>query len=230
MEQRTQQEQLIRFQAFAGMVGEATNIGESGDVYDVYDVLDTMLADMAKAVPPSACRSGCNQCCYFPPLVTSLEWKALYTQLLALPRSRQELLIANAESLRPLAKELGALRRKALAADVRQALPDMPLQCPMLVDGKCAVYEGRPLVCRGFGQTLRISGEQSVFFGSMLALAHMREHFPDDATLPLFDPYADRVGELNEKAGGTEAFLPQWLWAHIENGEFVPEPLVRPAF
>ena len=230
MDRRTQEEQLVRFAAFAGMVGESTNVGRSGDEHDVYDVFDTMIADMSRAVPAFACRDGCNQCCYFPPLVSSLEWQALYPSLLRLSHGRQQTLIENVESLRPLAKDLANLRRRALTAEQREAVPDFAMQCPMLIDGRCAVYEGRPLVCRGFGHTLRISGDRSVFFGSSLALAHMRENFPDDATLPLFDPYVDRIAELNQDTAGTEAFLPQWLWAHIEGGAFVTEALVRPAF
>ncbi|MBC7541239.1 MAG: YkgJ family cysteine cluster protein [Candidatus Sericytochromatia bacterium] len=230
MDYRTAEDQVIRYRAFAGMVGEATNVGVTGDELDVYDVFDTLISDMSKAMPPVACRNGCNQCCYHPPLVTSLEWSALYPHLLNLSPVRQELLIEQADALRPLTKDLGALRRRVLGADRAEAIGDFSMQCPMLIDGKCAVYAGRPLVCRGYGQTLRISGDKSVFFGSNLAFAHMRENFPEDTALPLFDPYVDRISALNEASAGTEAFLPQWLWAHIENNAFVPEAIIRPAF
>jgi Fe-S-cluster containining protein len=230
MEHRTTEEQLIRYRAFAGMVGEATNVGESGDVEDVYDIFDTLSTDMARAMPAFACRDGCNQCCYFPPLVSSLEWKALYPHLLGLTAHRQQVLIEQAEALRPLAPELATLRRRMLNAEQAGTATDLALQCPMLIDGRCAVYNGRPLICRGFGHTLRQAGDRNVFYGSALALAHLRTNFPEDTALPLFDPYADRVAELNQHAGGTEAFLAQWLWAHIDNGAFLPEVIIRPAF
>jgi Fe-S-cluster containining protein len=223
-------EQIIRFQAFAGMASECTNVGQSKDAEDLYDVFETMIDDMSRHMPPFACRSGCNQCCYFPPLVNSLEWAVVFDFIRKLPMSRQEALIETAEAMRPLADELGQLRRSALSADNAKAITDYPMQCPMLIDGRCTVYEARPLVCRGFGHTLRISDDKPAFYGSNLARAHIVANFPGDTPLPLFDPFADKIGELNQRAGGTEAFLPQWLWAHIENGRFVDEPITRPAF
>lgn len=227
---RPVEEQIIRFQAFAGMASECTNVGQSKDAEDLYDVFDTMIDDMARHMPPFACRSGCNQCCYFPPLVNSLEWAVVFEQIKKLPVSRQETLLATAEAMRPLAEELGQLRRQALSADNAKAITDYPMQCPMLVDGQCTVYESRPLVCRGFGHTLRISGDRPAFYGSNLARAHIVAHFPGDTSLPLFDPFADKIGELNQTAAGTEAFLPQWLWAHIADGRFVDEAITRPEF
>src|SRR5262245_54200769 len=99
-------EQIIRFQAFAGMARERTNVGQSKDAEDLYDVFETMIDDMSRHMPTFACRSGCNQCCYYPPLVNSLEWAVVYDFIRKLPMSRQETLIETAAAMRPLADEL----------------------------------------------------------------------------------------------------------------------------
>lgn len=86
-----------------------------------------------------ACQAGCAHCCYQAVGVSVPEVLALEAHVRA-TRSPEQ--------------------REALAARVRQAddrtrgltsaqrlSPDLP--CPFLEDGRCGVYEARPLACRG---------------------------------------------------------------------------------
>jgi Fe-S-cluster containining protein len=225
---RDENEQHRRFDAFGVMAAGCDNVGQTDDARDLYALLDAVAADIQVANPPFACRAGCNACCYTPPMVTSLEWQVLHRHLLTLPPQIQLQVVAHAEALRPLATTLREKRRT-----VRQGAPapasQASVQCPMLLDGQCSVYKARPLICRGHGLFVSGLDGQPKFFGSALAMAHIQETMPRDLVLPLFDPYAQRLGAMH--AGqGTQAYIPEWLWAHIDRGQLLTETNMNPLF
>jgi Fe-S-cluster containining protein len=225
---RDENEQHRRFDAFGVMAAGCDNLGRTDDTRDLYTLIDAVVADLQVANPPFACRAGCNACCYTPPMVTSLEWQALHTYLLAQPLQIQLQVVAAGEAMRPLAN---VLRAKRQAVTQPGAVPPMPLpmQCPMLIDGKCSVYKARPLICRGHGYFVSSLQGVSRFFGSALAMAHIQAHMPKDLVLPRFDPYAERVGALHA-GSGKQAYLPEWLWAHTRDGQLLPETNLIPDF
>lgn len=85
------------------------------------------------------CRPGCHDCCHARFSVTAIEAEVLAEALEALPVET----------------------RARLAAQAAHGDPDV---CPALVDdGRCAVYEARPLVCRSHGVPIRLpSGPKSL--------------------------------------------------------------------
>lgn len=224
---RDENEQHRRFDAFGVMAAGCDNLGLTDDTKDLYTLIDAVVADVQVANPPFACRSGCNACCYSPPMVTSLEWQTLHRHLLTLPPQIQLQIIAMAEAQRPLAATLRARRQATVRPDA-PPVAQGPIQCPMLIDGKCSVYKARPMICRGYGFFFH-GGNSPRFFGSLQAFAHIQAHMPQDLVLPLFDPYAQRVGALHG-GKGTQGFLAEWLWAHIRNGQLVPESNPTPDF
>ena len=83
-----------------------------------------------------ACGADCAYCCYVPRvLVTLPELARILEQVQAWP-----------------VDHLDALKTR-LAAHVRAqldvSLPAAKPPCPLLADGRCSLYEVRPLVCRG---------------------------------------------------------------------------------
>ncbi|UQA57611.1 YkgJ family cysteine cluster protein [Polyangium aurulentum] len=77
------------------------------------------------------CRAGCDDCCRRRFSVTALE----------------------ADAIREVLSRLGEDQRRALA---RRAEGGDPGVCPALdPDGRCAVYEARPLICRTHGLPIR---------------------------------------------------------------------------
>jgi len=116
--------------AGAAEVGKSAMVGAS-------KLIDGALAQSPDR--PPACRAGCAHCFYQAVGVTPPEVFAIYDHLRA---------------TRP-AGELGAVvarvrdaddRTRGLAAADRLS-PDHP--CPFLEDGRCSIYEVRPLSCRG---------------------------------------------------------------------------------
>ncbi|MBC7542239.1 MAG: YkgJ family cysteine cluster protein [Candidatus Sericytochromatia bacterium] len=225
----TPEQQQKRINAYHAMAVASDNLGQTGDDRDLYWVTDALIAEIQATNPPFACRPGCNQCCYTPPQVSSLEWQALYPHLLRLAPEAQNRIIEMAELQRPLQAVLALKLADALAgAPLRQIMQTVSLQCPLLVDGQCSVYDGRPFSCRSYGFMLSKGEGEARLYGSMVARMHIAHTFTHKLKLPLIEPYTGRITTLNPDE--TRAFLPQWLWAHLENGAFVADVRPKPDF
>lgn len=92
--------------------------------------------DASQAV---ACQSGCSHCCHQPVSVTPVE---AFTIVDHLRKTRTP------EQLGELTQRLSARREQTQGLSrTEQYSPEFP--CVFLEDGKCSIYEVRPLVCRG---------------------------------------------------------------------------------
>lgn len=79
---------------------------------------------------PRACAPGCAHCCHFPVGVRAAETLRLAAAVAAVPALAARVLAA----------------ADATATATWTQLVGVP--CPLLVDGRCAVYDARPLPCR----------------------------------------------------------------------------------
>lgn len=85
--------------------------------------------------PPRACRAGCAHCCHFPVGVTFAEALLLHQTLAAEPVLHAAVLAnARADADRPWLDLVGR-------------------PCPLLVAGRCATYDSRPLPCRALASS-----------------------------------------------------------------------------
>ncbi len=81
-----------------------------------------------------ACRLGCTDCCQSERTVSDVEFDALGRTVAALdPETR-----------------------------ARLTAREGPTPCPLLLDGGCAVYDERPLICRSHGLPLVMEGQHDV--------------------------------------------------------------------
>lgn len=204
-----------------------TNVGESGDVQDVYGVFQQAVDYLHDHFPPFACTVGCATCCHWPRFVSAVEWRRLHREILTLPSERQAAIIRMAEALRPLAPQFARHRQHKLQPGATPP-PSFTAQCPLLLDGQCGAYAGRPLQCRTFGYTADRRGQGLQFSGSDLALAHLQRILPQGVALPAWAPFQSRVVQMNQ--AHTAAFIPQWIWAHVRDGAFVTETILDPDF
>jgi uncharacterized protein len=87
-----------------------------------------------------SCGRGCDSCCHVRLSVFSIE----------APRIEA--------ALRELSTRAPAVRER-----VRQQADDPKVadRCPMLVDGGCAIYAERPIICRSHGLPIALDGEDS---------------------------------------------------------------------
>jgi Fe-S-cluster containining protein len=91
--------------------------------------------------PPLHCKEGCSYCCCKPGVLTSIP------ELLRILDHVQSTFSADAVSeLRERARRYARqIAGRNFNDPVNESVP-----CPLLVDGRCSVYEVRPLTCRGY--------------------------------------------------------------------------------
>jgi len=94
--------------------------------------------DVIANAPKLGCKDGCAYCCYQTVEVTIPEAILVAATLADPADARRSTVIETAAALTGLSEED---RR-------RTGRP-----CPLLVDGKCSVYDNRPLMCRGLFAT-----------------------------------------------------------------------------
>lgn len=143
-------------------------------VSQTYDALDRQyqqLADLYRDY--MQCKPGCFGCCSDGFTIRDAEWQVLKTHLNTLP--------------------------EAMLKHIQQQLTSTTYaqthRCPLLYQGQCTVYEGRPLVCRGFGVMVETASGVSTCPLNFNALSH--ETTKTLAVLPLA-PFYDVLNDLSD--------------------------------
>lgn len=94
-------------------------------------------AAVARSPEAFTCRSGCDSCCH----------------------QRFSVFEVEATPIRQALVELET-RDPALRAQVRAQGHDADLpHCALLIDGRCSVYDQRPLICRSHGLPIAVAGD-----------------------------------------------------------------------
>jgi Fe-S-cluster containining protein len=112
------------------------------------------------------CRPGCNDCCYAVFKMEPVEaayLSCMFYQLL--PRKeRREILKKADKALARLAGIESRLRNSEAVdfADPFLVLSRERVECPLLAQGKCALYPHRPITCRIYGIPTSIRGKGAV--------------------------------------------------------------------
>ncbi|PIQ24093.1 hypothetical protein COW36_03690 [bacterium (Candidatus Blackallbacteria) CG17_big_fil_post_rev_8_21_14_2_50_48_46] len=119
--------------------------------------VDLLTERLQALIPQIGCAQGCSRCCesFALPEVTSVEWELVQAALAELPETQKKRIETALESISPqLFDSAGWPRhpRQAYAA----------FKCPLLLDGKCAIYAWRPFACRaqGYFFSHRLPGER----------------------------------------------------------------------
>jgi Fe-S-cluster containining protein len=113
-------------------VTESVTMAIKDRLRELFAKVDAFFARTGEAFPaPSGitCHAGCNDCCQQRLSVTAIEAEVIE------------------EGLAGLAPTV----RQALSARARSPEP----QCPALLDGRCAIYAFRPVLCRTHGLPIR---------------------------------------------------------------------------
>ncbi len=173
------------------------------------ETLDACAADARRQHPGVIpCRTGCTACCHGPFDISAADILLLRETVAALPPRRREALLerARASAARQLAlapawpapHDVGTLGEAPFDA-LCDALAQEP--CPCLEDGACAVYAGRPAVCRMMGLGLESHDGRLLPNGCPI-----QDEFPAYAALPA-RPFDLARFEANEEARLKEAGL-----------------------
>jgi Fe-S-cluster containining protein len=136
---------------------------------DITQFTDGALATvMDEYRPPLHCREGCSYCCCKPGVLTSIPELLRILDHVQSTFSADEIAGLHVRARRYAAQIAG----RSFNDPVNESVP-----CPLLVDGRCSVYDVRPLTCRGFN--------------SMNVDACRRAHVNRDALIPIFSVLKD---------------------------------------
>ena len=128
---------------------------------DILEHADRFFREVAEARPDQLQCNGCSLCCYGLFEIGTGDIPVLAEGLAALHPSRRRAIIRRAvaivaESAHPNLRECTPMEKERFFDRTAST------RCPNLSDeGRCLVYEHRPLVCRTFGVPLR-EGERYV--------------------------------------------------------------------
>ncbi|MGH9201221.1 MAG: YkgJ family cysteine cluster protein, partial [Vicinamibacterales bacterium] len=117
-------------------------IETSRDLSDYADDAIAIVRDEYK--PQLDCREGCSYCCCKPGVLVAIP------ELLRILDHVQTAFDAEAvAAMRERARRyVGQLAGRSFDDPTDQSVP-----CPLLIDGRCSVYDVRPLTCRGYNST-----------------------------------------------------------------------------
>lgn len=132
----------------------AANMGNDLLLEQFYLALDAMISRLQQLHPAIPCPSGCSRCCetYALPEVLPAEWELIASELAQLPAAIQTQITT------AIQQSSGFLNADGQLARPRKELRDC--RCPLLVDGRCAVYPVRPFDCRITGYGFSQAGER----------------------------------------------------------------------
>jgi len=125
-----------------GMLGDQPTVDGAVELARSAMAATSRLAEGLLARAPAgavACQAGCDHCCHQSVGVTPPEALAIWRHLTS---------TLSADELAQVASHVAATRARTrgLSSDDRHS-PEHP--CPFLRDGRCTIYEVRPLACRG---------------------------------------------------------------------------------
>lgn len=145
-------------------VPAADNMGRTGDDHDLFHLIDRLSRAVVETYPQSQCFDGCGRCCHYPTAFFDLfpeEWELVHAHIEArwTPERRADMVRRFWADHGP---RMGTIRLfewfQSLNVPIFPTRKSLPLACPLLEDGRCSVWEARPLPCRTYGQfTAKIS-------------------------------------------------------------------------
>lgn len=96
------------------------------------------------------CGTGCTDCCHHLFSIGEIEAAEISRAVRRLPADVRQVLIQQATLYEPARHEI-MLRHGYIQARGNLPAPETRLACPALVDGRCAIYDSRPIICRKYG-------------------------------------------------------------------------------
>lgn len=197
----------------------ADNLGRTGDESDVYTVIEELAAGVRAAYPSSKCAAGCSACCALHKALFRIyrsEWETVHDYLLEnWDAARLEAFIGRFwDTMEPHLPFLERIQARMDQGErMRPAFEELPVDCPFLEDGKCAVYPARAAICRGFGYFhLRPDdgGDLEIYACNMQrAELRCRPGSEPRSGLPVFNTVYRQVETICE--GETKRLIPLWI-------------------
>jgi Fe-S-cluster containining protein len=155
------------------------------------------------------CKAGCDDCCHHLFQISEIEAAEISLFVKELPAASRSLLEDRARPYRP-ARETIMKRHGYLDARGNLPSPETRLGCAALVDGRCAIYDHRPLICRKYGMPLVDPRQPGRVFACELNFKR-GEQIDDHQLVEIQTGLSESWGEVQrdyDHAGGRRHDLP----------------------
>jgi len=120
---------------------------------------DASFARVAAEHPQAvACRPGCDDCCHALFDLSPAEALSLALGFLELPRQARREILRRGEKAAQLFDQAMAAALAQTGEERLRVLSAARAPCPLLDQGRCLLYERRPLTCRLYGIPQNIEG------------------------------------------------------------------------
>lgn len=211
--------------AFRDALAGADNLGGTGDERDVYVLLDRLVGAVREAYPGVRCGEGCSGCCDSETAIFDA-WPEEWARIEAHVTTRWSPERRAAFKARFDAEHghrvrayrlLGAIKHFEPVADRYWAREGY--RCPFLEDGKCGIYEARPLACRMYGY-FAVRGRWFApprVYACRMQTDYFEEELakPTGLHLPSLNAVTARVGRLTRvppwRRDARQRILPLWI-------------------
>lgn len=121
---------------------------------------DASFARVAAEHPEAvACRPGCDDCCHALFDLAPVEALAIALAFSDLPRKQRRDIQRRAQKAARLFDQAAAQALAVEGEERLRILSQARTPCPLLADGRCAVYDERPITCRLYGIPVNIGGQ-----------------------------------------------------------------------
>ncbi len=163
-----------------------------GWVVQTYVALDRQYQQLADLYRDNMqCKPGCFGCCSDGFTIRESEWQMLNSHL----------------------QTLDAPARQQMQTQLDSVAYQQTHRCPLLINGQCSVYAGRPLVCRGFGVMVETPSGVSTCPLNFNGLAQPDKAATTLAVLPL-SPFYDVLNDLSSPAQPPRT-IREWLSSSV---------------
>jgi Fe-S-cluster containining protein len=205
------------------LVGIIDSLPQTTSVRELEGLIDQAVAATEAAHPPFRCRQSCFECCEGTmPVVTAAEWRELHAAIREQGEAYQhELHKRTAMAYRQQVDVLALLaaRLRGEPAYIEGVDEIGMVACSFLVGGKCSVYDARPAMCRAMGYMTVVDETGIIPVMCPPAVEHIRDTFPEEHSLPRWEPFQATLNRLGRKAG--IAHLPLWIMAQHDLGGYL---------
>lgn len=155
------------------------------------------------------CAAGCTDCCHHLFSITEIEAAEISRAVKRLPADVRPVVIQQAKLYEPARREI-MLRHGYIQARGNLPSPETRLACPALVEGRCAIYDTRPLICRKYGMPIVDATQPGRTFACELNFRR-GEAIADSQLVTIQTGINERWSTLQrqyDQAGGRRAELP----------------------
>ncbi|MFN8674237.1 MAG: YkgJ family cysteine cluster protein [Candidatus Sericytochromatia bacterium] len=209
-------------------------INKISNIDELHDFISNLSELVYKKYSCITCKTGCYTCCSVTgmPTVYNVEWEKIANYLKKLDNhileiiknNNNELLKENKEILLELHNFIHNPSDKNTYENIIKKVNEQLKEklCPFHIEGKCAIYEVRPSLCRAYGSFLLVSNSEEHYMScdenKNIFNAFIAEKKIKNISMPYWNRISKKLREIKAKKELKFDFsiIPLWLESELK--------------